>query len=490
MILILSAVAFTNAINTLDSFKDLCPPLDNNNALIDAGSFPPDFSSITCFYLDSAACTYSFALTSGPSACPTSLFQANFTFSCPPVPSGAIVIDGTFNDDNSILTCRDDRNGTCDFQFPVRSAFLLAPDGDFIVRPLTFVTTADFKKPILHVLVPLGGCKMMNKTWGGQLKTGRDCAPSLFNQGTQGFHAALGGNAAAAAVGNSLLEAVPNSNGSNSCGPSGNGIMISEPILIALLAMNGFLIIVVLAITGVWIFRRGREEKQSRPGAPRLSTGTGVGYRTVESVNVPLTHDTHLNSLSVGWARPLGKRTAMALNADVEEGQDVRKKGLTRKERVYSWSGGWDAGGREGGRRKREGWGWGRTRSIGSSRRRFFVLSRKMSATRAAAAAQTYTEGPCVSQETMRCQMRRREGNGMIVSRHRGYTPSGSDIGRIPIVADRSDLPTSQTPRAKEFIQSDVLFRAHTSMDTRYMGAPRVISSVPVSRPAEEFLTQ
>ncbi|KAJ7839653.1 hypothetical protein B0H13DRAFT_2417663 [Mycena leptocephala] len=241
MILILSAVAFTNAINTLDSFKDLCPPLDNNNALIDAGSFPqtsrvlPAFTSI----LQHAR--------TRPSACPTSLFQANFTFSCPPVPSGAIVIDGTFNDDNSILTCRDDRNGTCDFQFP----------------------------PISK---------------GGQLKTGRDCAPSLFNQGTQGFHAALGGNAAAAAVGNSLLEAVPNSNGSNSCGPSGNGIMISKPILIALLAMNGFLIIVVLAITGVWIFRRGREEKQSRPGAPRLSTGTGVGYRTVESVNVPLTH--------------------------------------------------------------------------------------------------------------------------------------------------------------------------------------------------------
>jgi hypothetical protein len=63
--------------------------------------------------------------------------------------------------------------------------------------------------------------------------------------------------------------------------------MISKPILIALLAMNGFLVVVVLAIAGVWMFGRGRE-KQSRPGA--LSTGTGVGYRTVESVSVPLTH--------------------------------------------------------------------------------------------------------------------------------------------------------------------------------------------------------
>ncbi|KAJ7899697.1 hypothetical protein B0H13DRAFT_1883784 [Mycena leptocephala] len=374
-ILILSAVAFTNAINTLDSFKDLCPPLDNNNALIDAGSFPPDFSSITCFYLDSAACTYSFALTSGPSACPTSLFQANFTFSCPPVPSGAIVIDGTFNDDNSILTCRDDRNGTCDFEFP-----------------------------------------------GGRLKTGRDCAPSLFNQGTQGFDAALGGNAAAAAVGNSLLEAVPNSNGSNSCGPSGNGIMISKPILIALLAMNGFLVVVVLAIAGVWMFGRGREEKQSRPGAPRLSAGTGAGYRTVESTRWLLSIDTHLNSLSVGWARPSGKRTAMALNADVEEGQDVRKKGLTRKERVYSCAGGWDV--RQVECEWDEGWWAGgrekKTKQCGAK---------------------------CGEERGTGC-------DGMIVPRHRGYTSSGNDIGRIPVVADRSDLPTSQTPRAKEFIQS------------------------------------
>jgi hypothetical protein len=75
-ILILSAVAFTNGINTLDSFKDLCPPLDNNNALIDAGSFPPDFSSITCFYLDSAACTYSFAVRSilSPFICTTLIY--------------------------------------------------------------------------------------------------------------------------------------------------------------------------------------------------------------------------------------------------------------------------------------------------------------------------------------------------------------------------------------------------------------------------------
>ncbi|KAJ7460251.1 hypothetical protein FB451DRAFT_1371723 [Mycena latifolia] len=239
--LLLLSAGVTNTIATprrRDDFKNVCPILDINNAVVVSGSFSPDFSIITCSYTDSAVCSYSFAtsqLTSGPSdQCGTSLLQEDFQFACP-TKSGANVRDGTFNDDNSILSCSYDDEETCDYLFPE-----------------------------------------------GELKTGANCPGSLFGQGTIGFGAAAsGGNAAAA--GSALLETNASS-GSSATGS--NGTTISKPILIALLAINGLLVVVVLAIASVWAFGRRRSEPQ-----PRLrALSTGSGYRTVESVSVPLTH--------------------------------------------------------------------------------------------------------------------------------------------------------------------------------------------------------
>jgi hypothetical protein len=66
ILLFSAAVALTNAVGAPGrrDFKDVCPPVDINNAVIDSGAFSPDFSNITCFYVDSAVCTYSFTVRS------------------------------------------------------------------------------------------------------------------------------------------------------------------------------------------------------------------------------------------------------------------------------------------------------------------------------------------------------------------------------------------------------------------------------------------
>ncbi|KAJ7073408.1 hypothetical protein B0H15DRAFT_957245 [Mycena belliarum] len=66
---------------------------------------------------------------------------------------------------------------------------------------------------------------------------------------------------------------------------SSSGIMISKPVLIALLALNGFLVIAVLAIGCFIVFR------SPSVGNPRLKPlNAGSGYKTVDSLSVPLTH--------------------------------------------------------------------------------------------------------------------------------------------------------------------------------------------------------
>jgi hypothetical protein len=57
-----------------------------------------------------------------------------------------------------------------------------------------------------------------------------------------------------------------------------------SPTMIALLAMNGFLVIALLVIAGVWLFGRPSSSVNLRPLSARTS------YKTVESVSVPLTH--------------------------------------------------------------------------------------------------------------------------------------------------------------------------------------------------------
>ncbi|KAJ7278935.1 hypothetical protein C8J57DRAFT_1304990 [Mycena rebaudengoi] len=57
-----------------------------------------------------------------------------------------------------------------------------------------------------------------------------------------------------------------------------------SPTMIALLAVNGFLVIALLVIASVWLFGRPSSSVNLRPLSARTS------YKTVESVSVPLTH--------------------------------------------------------------------------------------------------------------------------------------------------------------------------------------------------------
>ncbi|KAJ6549973.1 hypothetical protein B0H19DRAFT_1073868 [Mycena capillaripes] len=109
--------------------------------------------------------------------------------------------------------------------------------------------------------------------------------PGLNNSQLSGKFPGVGGAAAAGApVSGNLAD---NNSTSGSGTGTGTGISISKPILIALLAMNGVLVLAVLAIACVWLFGRHTEGRPAHLRA--LSTGSG-SYKTVESVSVPLTH--------------------------------------------------------------------------------------------------------------------------------------------------------------------------------------------------------
>ncbi|KAJ6620425.1 hypothetical protein B0H10DRAFT_2215951 [Mycena sp. CBHHK59/15] len=120
----------------------------------------------------------------------------------------------------------------------------------------------------------------------GEFNSGSStCPPSIApGSGPIGSGVGLGLAGAIAKGGDSLLATSDAATSDNGSSGNSNGA-IPQPILIALLAMNGFLVIGVIVIAGVSISdRRSASNTKLRP----FSTGTG--YKDVESVSVPLTH--------------------------------------------------------------------------------------------------------------------------------------------------------------------------------------------------------
>ncbi|KAJ7075073.1 hypothetical protein B0H15DRAFT_43169 [Mycena belliarum] len=96
------------------------------------------------------------------------------------------------------------------------------------------------------------------------------------------YQPAVGAGPAAAGAGKGLLAESGTGNTDNK---SSSGTMISKPVLIALLALNGFLVVAVLAIGCFLVFR------SPSAGNPRLKPlNAGSGYKTVDSLSAPLTH--------------------------------------------------------------------------------------------------------------------------------------------------------------------------------------------------------
>ncbi|KAJ7181099.1 hypothetical protein C8R46DRAFT_1071456 [Mycena filopes] len=208
-------------------------------------------ANVECDYSDKEHCIYGVTgpLISGSSICPRSLdftVQSGQPAVCPPLDNGAGFLLGF------IIAVDHDEINECDYS-----------DGQ--------ICTYDFD---------------------GNFDSGSSTCPQSIavSPSTSSSHPNSNAAAAAAApaAGKALLaEDNNNSTGSSTAGSSSNDTTISKPILFALLGMNSVLVLAVLVIAGVWIF--GRRSASSPSRLRSLSTGSG-GYKTVESVSVPLSY--------------------------------------------------------------------------------------------------------------------------------------------------------------------------------------------------------
>ncbi|KAJ7761815.1 hypothetical protein B0H16DRAFT_1530620 [Mycena metata] len=221
-----------------------CDLFDNNSANLISGEQTAPGDNVECDYSDKEKCLYSAAghLVSGDRICPTALIftaQGGQTAVCPPFDNTMAFLQA--------FTITVDRNGVNECDYSDGEACFYNFDGSFNSGSRTIcpasISTSQIDFP------PIGGAAA----------------------------------AAPAGAGKSLLAAEDNSNSSSSA--SDNDTTISKPILFALLGMNGFLVLAVLTIAGTWIFGRRTE------GPSRLrSLSTGAGYKTVDSISVPLSH--------------------------------------------------------------------------------------------------------------------------------------------------------------------------------------------------------
>ncbi|KAJ7656242.1 hypothetical protein DFH06DRAFT_468309 [Mycena polygramma] len=221
--------------------SDRCPFLDNDGQVLVSGSStgdgPGDTTSCIYFNNNGAACTYT----------PENLGSSSAT-NCPPARVPGPPTPSCFSADlkNGQLTDNSSDGGfvSCTYSDDANPC-VYAPDGTFV--------SGDSPCP-------------------GSLTTDPGSTPTP----PAAADIALGGTAAA---GSSLLADDANT-GSE---PSSKGTYVPQPVIVALLTMNGALVLAVLALAGIWVFNRRRS------GSSVLQNH-GPGYATVASLPVPLTH--------------------------------------------------------------------------------------------------------------------------------------------------------------------------------------------------------
>ncbi|KAJ7761253.1 hypothetical protein DFH07DRAFT_957317 [Mycena maculata] len=229
ILLLFSASVLGNAFSTpLRRDTIVCLNFDNDNSPLISSGLSQDGQILSCIYDDQQLCTYEAldgGFDSGSSICPQSITPSTSTLVCNLDNNNSPLIDNT--QDSGVLACLYADGQLCEYE---------AADGSF--------------------------------------SEGSSACPSLLESGsasgpTPAGDISKGGSAAA------LL-----SDNSSSNRPASDTKTISMPILIALLAMNGALVLAVLAIGCFWVF--GRRSGPTRLG---LNAGSGLGYKTV-----PFTH--------------------------------------------------------------------------------------------------------------------------------------------------------------------------------------------------------
>ncbi|KAJ7453477.1 hypothetical protein FB451DRAFT_1565600 [Mycena latifolia] len=247
-----------------------CPSVNNiGSRLVDdtiAGG------SIFCTYSsDANPCTYftDGSFVSGSSNCPHSIGETATSPICPPTP---FVCSSTDLKDSMLVS---------GFQSTFNPTFL---DCIYLDNQICTYSLSDGHKVSGTSVCPQsvtpgsGGSSSTKTTYGYTYTDSHTTYTYASSQPTYTYGSSnygSGGNAAA--VKGELADSAADSR-------TGNSSSAPSPAVIALLSLNGVLVLGLLVIGGVWLaYRRARIAK--RPNG-------GSRYETVESASVPLTHGT------------------------------------------------------------------------------------------------------------------------------------------------------------------------------------------------------
>ncbi|KAJ6458854.1 hypothetical protein C8R47DRAFT_145155 [Mycena vitilis] len=294
----------------------ICVATDDAGSALQASSIGAD-ELVSCEYQAAGNCQYftpGGQFSSGSSTCPDSITPAGSSSSTGSSPSSSLAQCVTNDDagsalqsssttDDGFVACVYLSAGSCEYFSPggqFSSGSSTCPDGitagtssssgtgtDNSSSPSSpsgslaqCVTTDDAGSTLQSSSIATdgfvtcnyqtaGNCEYFSP--GGQFSSGSSTCPDSITPGSSSS------TALTSSVGSFLAE----SDGNSTSKPA-SGVQLSQPVVIALLAMNAILVIAVLAAGAIWVFRRHTDN--------RASSLKGLYSNANAPTSVPLTH--------------------------------------------------------------------------------------------------------------------------------------------------------------------------------------------------------
>ncbi|KAJ7318419.1 hypothetical protein DFH08DRAFT_942647 [Mycena albidolilacea] len=300
-----------------------CPPRDDAGGALIRETLKSNGQFLDCQYQTAGLCTY-FAgggsFSSGSSVCPDEALVAGSTGSnsggSNSGSSGSGAATCVYTDDaggplmsssirsDGFVSCKYQTAGSCEYFSPggqFSSGSSTCPDsitpgglssasgsggsnsGSSSSGAAICAATDDAGSPLTSSGIDSNGfvsCKYQTAgscqyfSPGGQFSSGSSTCPDSITSGSK-----------SPAISSFLADSESDKPSTNTSGPGGCPLGVSQPVLIAMFAINGTLVIALLIVTCLWI--RGRDQK-----AKRLSNLRGFHAKSdaSRSASVPLTY--------------------------------------------------------------------------------------------------------------------------------------------------------------------------------------------------------